>query len=96
MGHEFIVHFLLEYEADVNKCSTLMKALRREHIKIEKLLIENGANVNLMKGFYDGLPLWLHQRPVISCIAESFLSFFSISKLYLWPDRKMKSEKKAL
>lgn len=93
-GHESIVRLLLEYEADVNKHSTLMEALRRGHTKIAKLLVENGANVNLREGFYDGLPLWLHQRLVTSCIAETLRSFFGISKLCIWPGRDMESEEK--
>lgn len=92
-GNEAAVRLLLQYGADVKEASPLMEALRRRHTRIAKLLVENGANVNFMESFGDGVPCWLHQQPVTSCIAETLRSLHGISQLCLWPGHEIKTEK---
>jgi len=81
-GHESTVRHLLEYGADVNKASPLT------------LLVENGANVNHTEFFGNQVPLWLHLRPVTSCLAEALRSIWGISKLCLWPGQEVESGEK--
>ena len=91
-GLESIVRLLLDYGPDVNQVSVLMEALRRGHTRIARLLVQNGANVNLMEYFDNGVPLWLHQRPVTNCIAETLRSIRNINWLCLWPGHEIESE----
>lgn len=91
-GYESTVRLLLQYGADAKEAPPLMEALRRGHTQIAKLLVKNGADVNVVEVFHGGVPLWLHQQPVTSCIAETLRSLHGISKLWLWHGREIKSE----
>ncbi len=90
-GRESIVRLLLGSKADPNKFSPLMEALRRGHTEIARLLMDAGANVNVIQDFGFGIPLWLHQRPVTTCLAECFRSIYGVSRLDIEPGREIKS-----
>ena len=90
-GRESIVRLLLGSKADPNKFSPLMEALRRGHTEIARLLMDAGANVNVIQDFSIGIPLWLHQRPVTTCLAECFRSVYGASRLDIQPGREIKS-----
>jgi len=98
-GRESIVRLLLGSKADpnkLNKFSPLMEALRRGHTEIARLLMDAGANVNVIQDFGIGIPLWLHQRPVTTCLAECFRSIHGASRLDIEPGREIKSVEETL
>lgn len=91
-GSQSIVRLLLGSKADPNNHSPLMEALRRGHSEIAGLLIQAGADANVIQDFGNGIPLWLHQRPVTSCLAECLRGIYGASRLDIKPFRETKSK----